>query len=161
MFPFLSPSIFWGNLGFLGLSFIILVGILPMVFYIFSSIGYQTMAKARGIEYPWLAWLPVLRLYLLGEIVGEKMVFIRWTIHYVQVIAPVLVVVSFLFLGLSWIGPILAVLYLLVSYTLAYRLLRLYDDAHATTLLLLSIVLPFLLSLYPFILRHRVWTEYL
>ncbi|MGL4284211.1 MAG: hypothetical protein ACRCSI_11560, partial [Eubacterium aggregans] len=86
---------------------------------------------------------------------------IRWTIHYVQVIAPVLAVVSFLFLGLSWIGPILAVLYLLVFYTLAYRLLRLYDDAHATTLLLLSIVLPFLLSLYPFILRHRVWTEYL
>lgn len=39
------------------------VGILMYVFY---SLGLQTIAQRRGIHNPWLAWIPVANLWVLG-----------------------------------------------------------------------------------------------
>ena len=58
-------------LGALG-SFFILICI---VFYILKSIGLATMAANKGIDLPWLAWIPVADLYIAGKIVGEMELF--------------------------------------------------------------------------------------
>lgn len=34
--------------------------------YIFLAVGLYTMAKRRGIRNPWLAWIPVANMWLLG-----------------------------------------------------------------------------------------------
>lgn len=39
-----------------------------LVFYIFGAIGIHTMAKRRGIENPWLAYIPVAQFYVIGSI---------------------------------------------------------------------------------------------
>ena len=36
--------------------------------YIMQGIGFSTMAKQRGIERPWLAWVPVADTWLMGKI---------------------------------------------------------------------------------------------
>ena len=63
-------------MGGLGI-FLILIGI---VFYILKSIGLATLAANKGIDSPWLAWIPVADLYIAGAILEEMNLFgIRFT----------------------------------------------------------------------------------
>lgn len=39
--------------------------------YIMSAIGFQTMAKRRGIKYSWLAWIPYANYWLIGSIADD------------------------------------------------------------------------------------------
>lgn len=39
---------------------------LAAVSYVFLALGLQTIARQRGINNPWLAWVPVARNWLLG-----------------------------------------------------------------------------------------------
>ena len=50
-------------------------GVIGIAFYVLKSIGLSTLAKNRGIENPWLAWIPVADLYILGLLVGEMDLF--------------------------------------------------------------------------------------
>lgn len=38
------------------------------VTYILQSLGLYTVAKRRGINNPWLAWLPIGNVWILGSI---------------------------------------------------------------------------------------------
>jgi hypothetical protein len=48
-----------------GLS-ILFFAVIGLVFYVLKSIGLSTLAANRGIENPWLAWIPVADLYIMG-----------------------------------------------------------------------------------------------
>lgn len=52
----------------IGIVLIVLLVVLAVsaVFYIFQSLGLYTIAKRRGIENPWLAWIPVANYWILG-----------------------------------------------------------------------------------------------
>ena len=39
--------------------------------YIFQALGLYTIAMRRGIQCPWLAWLPVANLWILGSIADQ------------------------------------------------------------------------------------------
>ena len=57
-----------------GVIALIVVGIYLLMFafiiltYILQSLGMYTIAKRRGIRKPWLAWLPVGNMWILGSI---------------------------------------------------------------------------------------------
>lgn len=36
--------------------------------YILQSLGYYTVANRRGIKHPWMAWLPVCNMWIMGSI---------------------------------------------------------------------------------------------
>lgn len=36
--------------------------------YVLQSLGYYTIAQRRGIKHPWMAWVPLLNLWVLGSI---------------------------------------------------------------------------------------------
>ena len=36
--------------------------------YVLSALGLYTIAKRRGLNYPWLAWIPVARVWILGSL---------------------------------------------------------------------------------------------
>lgn len=52
---------------FMLIYFVVVVG-LAITFYVLRSLGLYTIAKRRGINNPWFAWLPVLNSYLEGSI---------------------------------------------------------------------------------------------
>ena len=46
-------------------------GVAPLVsiaIYVFTALSLYTVAKRRGIAAPWLAWVPVARLWVLGSL---------------------------------------------------------------------------------------------
>jgi len=55
---------------FLAVYFLIMLvtSIWSIVMYVFHSLGMYTIAKRRMIHNPWLAWIPVANLWILGSI---------------------------------------------------------------------------------------------
>ncbi len=60
-------SAFGAVMGFV-LVFYLLMLAVGVVFYILQSLGLYTIAKRRGINNPWLAWLPVGNMWIMGSI---------------------------------------------------------------------------------------------
>lgn len=56
-----------GILVFAGLAILLLA----VVVYVFQSIGLYTIAKRRGIQNPWLAWLPIGSEWIAGSIADQ------------------------------------------------------------------------------------------
>lgn len=60
-------SMMYYILGIL-LGIILLTLAAQIVMYVFRSVGLYSIAKRRGIHNPWLAWIPVANLWVLGSI---------------------------------------------------------------------------------------------
>ena len=43
-------------------------GGIGVLLYVFRSIGVYSVAKRRGLNHPWFAWIPVVDTYLLGSL---------------------------------------------------------------------------------------------
>ncbi len=54
-------------LVFLLLFYLLLLG-LGVISYVLQSVSMYTIAKRRGIRHPWLSWLPVGNMWILGSI---------------------------------------------------------------------------------------------
>ncbi len=48
------------------LIYMLVMGGLAIAMYVLRSLGIYTIAKRRGINHPWFAWVPVVDGYLLG-----------------------------------------------------------------------------------------------
>lgn len=46
-------------------------GMLSIAAYVLTSLGLYTIAKRRCIDHPWLAWVPVAKLWLLGSLADQ------------------------------------------------------------------------------------------
>lgn len=139
----------------------ILFLVIWLVFYVLSCVGLYGMAVNRRMDYPWLAWIPIVRYYLLGELVSEKAYFIKWRLPYPQVILPLLFCLAVVTAGIPIVGNVLLVLFVFYYDCVMYRLYRLYAGSHAPFDLLLSMVFPLLFMLFVFLWRNRKWNEYL
>lgn len=60
----------------------LLIGlIISIVLYVFRSVGCYHIAKRRGIHNPWLAWVPVAQLWILGCISDQYQYVVRGKIR--------------------------------------------------------------------------------
>lgn len=62
-----AEGVLGAMLGFL-LVFYLLMLVFGIVSYVLQSLGMYTIAKRRGIRNPWLSWLPVGNMWILGSI---------------------------------------------------------------------------------------------
>lgn len=65
--PDFSGEFFENNIvGIFYLIYMLVVMAVGVGSYVFQSLGFYTIAKRRGIKKPWLSWLPVGNLWILG-----------------------------------------------------------------------------------------------
>ena len=50
------------------LLYILVLSAISIGSYVLQSAGFYTIAKRRGIHHPWLAWIPIGNLWILGSI---------------------------------------------------------------------------------------------
>lgn len=62
---YFNPGLFGGIILIAYLTVAMLLG---LTFYILRSVGLQTIAKRRGLNHSWLAWLPVGREWIIGSV---------------------------------------------------------------------------------------------
>ena len=72
-----SSDDFFGTGMLLGLLEGVPSVILGIVTYILSSLGLYTIAKRRGLNHPWLAWIPVANVWLLGSLSDQYRYVVR------------------------------------------------------------------------------------
>ena len=81
---------------------------LSVTMYVLQSLGLYTIAQRREIKHPWLAWLPVGNVWILGSIsdqyqyVSQGLVRSRRKLLLALQIAVVVVMVVFFVMYISW-----------------------------------------------------------
>ena len=93
------------------------------------------MALKKNIEYPWLAWIPIIKLFILGEIIGEKVTISSLKIPYAQVILPVASICSGALIAIPFFGWIIGIAIAVYNYAAYYRLYKLYYSDSAVLFL--------------------------
>lgn len=143
-FDMMGTAIDEGGLIVLGilLSVAVIMLIIAAVIYVFKSIGLYTIAKRRGINNPWLAWVPIGQEWILGSIADQYqyvskgkiknkrkiMLFLSLSIIAVNVIMRVASAVM-LFLATPYtssavmLSTMVTILFSLVNFALALALL--------------------------------------
>lgn len=115
---------------------------LTLIAYIFSSLGLFRIARKRNMQYPWMAWVPILRYHLLGLMLDNSLkITPQLTIPHLQFILPGAIAIMYFGSG-SFLGG----LFTLVTYGLLVlsfaALFRQYGEKNALVYGLLA-GLPF------------------
>lgn len=92
------------NVAFL-IVFVIIIGIillLSLATWVLYSLGLYKLAKNKGMDNAWLAWIPIANYYVLGSVAKEAP-FIKKHIPRLDIILPI---VSVAIIAISWIVSI-------------------------------------------------------
>ena len=151
--------------------------------YVLQSLGYYTIAERRGIKRPWLSWLPVGNLWILGSIsdqyqyvvkgkiknrrkvllglsCGLMVLYIVWAVVLIASAAMADMMGSGLIIGLIGIlgGLLLVALAICLAvfqYICLYDLYRSCAPGNAVLYLILSVVVNWVIPLFVFICRKQ------
>jgi hypothetical protein len=119
-------------IGILGLllagSFLLVVLTILFLFagimaYVLTSVGLYRAADKRRLPYPWMAWVPIARYYLLGTMLRNELIIIgRMRIPFFQYVLPVASVMMILWSGsIGWLITILAYALIVMAYIGLFR----------------------------------------
>lgn len=165
-------------------TILVVAGILSLVTYIFSSLGFYTLAKRRGILHPGLAWVPVCGArWILGSLsdqyaslTGAKLRCSRHILLWGELVLtaaaiPLLVFaiqlltatlagqdVTMQLMQLNGVQTLLNLASIALSVMLYIALYKVYkscDPKHATLFLVLSIIFSITMPFFVFACRNK------
>lgn len=155
-------------------------GVVPLVslaIYVFTALSLYTIAQRRGLHCPWLAWIPVANLWLMGSLSDQYRYLTKGQLKHKRIILLVLEGITLALVGglvgsVVWLiaakGTAAAVITMVIMGLLAagtalarivLGLMALYDvyascdPENATVYLVLSIFFKFLRPIFLFIIR--------
>lgn len=132
-----------GLLG-LGLGFIVIVSIIMLAFYVLAGIGFYTMAKNERIDNAWLAFVPLGNLWIIGELISEKLggngglKMIIFTI------------IAFVINAIPFLGLVSIVFYVMIIYFITSK----YSESPILHTVL-SVIFPIYIYIFAFVVRDR------
>lgn len=179
-FPITYPYLSLSN----ALSLIVKVltgGVMPLLsiaVYVFTALALFTMAKRRGIACPWLAWIPVGNLWVMGSLSDQYRYLTQGQIRHKRILLPVLKLVTGVCMGAAvgcavWVAArgseasvLMLLLFLLLTCAVGLaqtvlNLMALFDiytscePQNAVMYLVLSIFFRFLKPIFLFISRNQ------
>lgn len=126
-------------------GFFFIFAILGIVCYVLSAFALMKMAQNEDIEYAWLAWIPFGNMWVLGELITEKLKGNG------GIKLLVVGVISFFVSMIPVIGPLAVAV---VGVVIMYWLLEKYSE---NTILhtVLSIIIPAYFAIVIFMFRDR------
>jgi hypothetical protein len=139
-------------LAFLG-SFFLLILFLALASYVLAAIGLYTMAKNRDIENAWIAWIPVVQLYIIGRLIGTLYIG-SYEVPQPELVLPGLAVAGSVLSNVRLIGGLIGIVSLVVNLFALHKLYTIYRPNQATLYLVVSILLPFMGPVFLFIMRN-------
>jgi hypothetical protein len=146
-----DQGLFYGMMAIFGF-FIIIFLILGIVMYILASLGLYKLAVNRRLENPWLAWIPIGNLYILGKLIINLKID-SFEIPNIELVLPIGALITGFFGEVPFIGWVLRIAYFVLFIFSLYKLYKMYRPQQATLWLILSIVLPFMGPIFVFIMR--------
>ena len=157
-------------------------GVVPLVslaIYVFTALSLYTIAQRRGLHCPWLAWIPVANLWLMGSVSDQYRYLTQGQVKNKRIVLLVLEGVTLALTGglvgsVIWLvaakGTAAAVITMVVMALLAggtalaktvlgfmalYDIYASCDPQNATVYLVLSIFFKFLRPIFLFVIRDE------
>lgn len=137
----MNPQNYVTSVAILSTLGVIFQVIFSIIFYLIFAYSLYMMAKKRNMEIPWLAWIPIANMYLVGKMVGDVKIF-SLNLNNMEIILPLAFA---LFVGLAYVplvGFILSAMGLLVLVVAFHKLYETFDRENAFILTILTAILP-------------------
>lgn len=142
-------TLFYALSGFL---FAIIIG--GIILYVLSAIGLFNMAKRENISYAWLAWIPGVQYFLVGDLIGNKV----WGFGYanwILAVAPFIIGILGNYSSMFWVSSILGIVFYVYQCFALFGLYKIYKPESATLFLVLGIIFIFLNPIFIFVIRNN------
>lgn len=155
-------------IALLGISVVILTLVLfcfIIGLYCVSASSYYTMAKNQNIRFPGLVWVPFVRYFTFGKIIGDRFVInghsikqAKWIMLGVTVIPTVIIfIMNFKSSALAYVFTIPQTV---VNLFFFYRLYKLYKPGKEGLYTVLSFFFSFLVPVFVFSMKDNEPKEY-
>ena len=155
-------------------------GVVPLVslaIYVFTALSLYTIAQRRGLRCPWLAWIPVANLWLMGSLSDQYRYLTLGQVKHKRVVLLVLEVVTLALTGgligtvvwcvasNAWAPAIITMVIVallaggvalartILGFMALYDIYASCDPQNATVYLVLSIFFKFLRPIFLFVIR--------
>lgn len=119
--------------------FMLFFAILILLAYIPMSLGLYRMALKCGVDNPWMAWVPIANLYIVGRIIRELR-FQSYEIPRPELFLPGALVVNLLISRVPFIGPLYGLAFLALLLLTLFRLFSIFKKDSALLFTLLSLI---------------------
>jgi len=134
--------------------FIFVFLILGLVLYVLKSLGLYTLALNRNLENPWLAWIPIADLYILGSLVGEMEIFGYRLPSDLGLVTLAVMIGGFFLSMIPFLGVVFSLAVLVFIIFLVYNLFQIYAPNNAVLFTILSFILG-LFAVFVFVIRNN------
>lgn len=118
---------------------VVITAIIVIAFYLFFSFALYKLAQRRSMEMPWLAWIPIAQMYILGKMV-KSMQISTFEIPSLEVVLPVGMLAFALLRGIPVLGFIISIAFYALLLLTFYNLYKQYLPEKATMYAVLSIL---------------------
>jgi len=121
--------------------------IIGIAFYVFYSYALYRLAQKRNVEMPWLAWIPVVQMYIVGKMVKTVKIS-NFEVPSLEIVLPVATLVNIVLSGIPVLGVLISLVYVVLLLLTLYNLYMQYVPDNAVVYAILSIIvipIPFLL----------------
>jgi hypothetical protein len=129
-----------------------------IVLYLLMALGLKKLADNRNIENSWVAFIPILQLYIMGLLI-EKLEIFGFEIPELSLVLPVLTLITPLVSKISLVGSIYSIAVYIVFAFALYKLYKLYAPENAQIYIILSVVLPFMGPIFIYLIRNNELLE--
>ena len=134
-------------------SFFLFFLVVGIAIYVLGALGLYTMAKNKNIENPWLAWIPIIQLYVMGRII-RRLKIGEYEVPQVEMVLPLVAVGGTIFSVIPLIGGLVGIVALVIELFALHRLYTMYRPDEAVLYLIISVVLPFMGPVFIFFMRN-------
>jgi len=122
-------------------AFIFVFIILGIILYVFMALGMQAMAMKLKIENPWLAWIPIANVYLMGRIAGDQVKIFNKNIPKLGLVLLIGGICICVLLVVPVINLLACIAYAVIYYIALYKIYRIFAENNAVLYTILSIVI--------------------
>lgn len=139
-----------GAFGFIILIFAFVLLLFAAAVFILTAFSLYQIAQRRGIEHPYLAWIPIAQDFLFAEIIGTDITIGTKTIPqfpwiYIAINYGSSIIISALSF-IPFVGPILRILSLpllvIVNIYVLYRFYKVFSGGNEIVFTVISALIP-------------------
>lgn len=128
--------------------------VVAMLIYLINGFAFYKIAKIRGIQYPWLAFIPMFNFYMIG-VVGDSLKYTNYEINkrFERIPLALALPLGYLVINMAYVSLVSTIGQLLLfclQLMIMYLVFDYYDSKNKILFTVLSIVpvVPSILILY-------------
>lgn len=140
-------------------AFLLVLVLIGIGMYILMSLGLYGMAMNKGLENPWLAWIPIGNLYILGKLIPELKIS-TYVVPSHELVLPGVAVLNIVLGKIPLIGTLIGLASLVLSVCAIYTLFKKYVGEKALMYTIVGFVtFGIMISVFIYTLRNQKQIE--